>query len=166
MVGPGILRLAPTGKPWSVWIFHWTADGGAAEPDERVRHSWYVNLEAPLRFGPDAVYSTDRVLDVVIGPEGQHRIKDADKLEQAVLQGRFGATQADRIRADATAALADFATGDAWEFDRRWVDWLPDPSWPVPTLPDEWAGVPLAPELTRDDVSGAVVRRETHRPDA
>lgn len=166
--GPGILRLAPAGKPWSVWIFHWAADGSEAEPGAGVRHCWYVNLEAPLRFGPAAVYSTDRVLDVVIGTDGRHRIKDADELEQAVLQGRFSAEQAEQIRSDADAALAAFASGTAWEFDQRWVDWAPDPGWPLPPLPAAWSEFPPAPELATAAASGAseLPRRGTHRPTA
>ncbi len=140
--GSGTLRIAGTGDPWSVWIFHW--DVGTPQQ----RHSWYVNLEAPLRRGEAAVYTTDRVLDLVIGPQGEHRLKDEDELEQAVLQGRFTEPEARSFRADADACLAAFRHGD-WPFDDEWVNWMPPADWSVPELPAQWRDWPAATDIAQ-----------------
>ncbi|GLJ62587.1 hypothetical protein GCM10017576_27180 [Microbacterium barkeri] len=125
--GNGILRIAPTGTPWSVWLFWsgepWTFSG------------WYVNLEnAHLRAG-EATYSSDHVLDVWIDAAGHAQLKDEDELEEALVQGRIAPEEAAHIRRHAEAAIASFAAGD-WPFDPAWRDWRPDPSWTTPTLAD------------------------------
>lgn len=135
--GSGIVRIAATGEPWSVWIFHW--DVGTPQQ----RHSWYVNLEDPLRRDGNAVFSSDRVLDLIISPQGHHRMKDEDELEQAVWQGRFTDAEADSYRTDADAALAAFRN-HVWPFDNEWVNWEPPTDWPVPDLPAEWQHWPNA----------------------
>ncbi|MFT4235715.1 MAG: DUF402 domain-containing protein [Microbacterium sp.] len=132
--GGGILRIAPVGKPWSVWLFR---DGDEAS-------GWYVNLEsAHLRSG-SALYSGDHVLDVWIEPDGTIHMKDEDELVAAVEQGKLTETEADQIRANGEAAIASFQAGD-WPFDDEWWHWRPDPQWTTPDL----AWIDELPEATR-----------------
>ena len=123
--GNGILRVAPTGRPWSVWVF-WTDDGDL--------DGWYVNLEAPHRRDDCNVYTSDRVLDVDVDADGKHRRKDEDELLEAVRQGRFTAEQAAEFEADAAEVERVL---DAWgpPFCDGWERFAPDPAWPVPQLP-------------------------------
>ena len=58
--GPGILRIAPAGKPWSVWYF-WNDDGGF--------EGHYVNLELVHQrpvSGEPRVHTRDLTLDLWI----------------------------------------------------------------------------------------------------
>ncbi len=140
--GNGILRIAPAGMPWSVWLFWSEADG-----PEWVFAGWYVNLEnAHLRADRDT-YSSDHILDVEIEPDGTVSLKDEDEVVAALSQGRLTAEQASRIERHADAASASFRAGD-WPFDPRWQAFRPDPSWPLPELP--WLH-----ELVRDGGSSA-----------
>jgi hypothetical protein len=128
--GPGILRVAPTGKPWSVWFFRredGTADGV------------YVNIELPHRriAGEEAaVFTRDLVLDLWI--DAEHRgeedvwLKDADELDAAVDQGRFSPEQAEAVRVLADHAGADFIIDAAWPLDEGWDEWTPDGEADVP----------------------------------
>ena len=73
------LRIAPTGRPWSVWVFF---AGG-------VFSGWYINLERPHVRTERAVLTSDRVLDVVVSPDRTVALKDEDELAIAVAQGVF-----------------------------------------------------------------------------
>ena len=82
--------------------------------------------------------TSDHVLDVEIEPDGRISMKDEHELVAAVEQGRYTQQQADRFRADAEAAIADFHAATP-PYDQDWEDFTPDPAWPVPGLPPELA---------------------------
>lgn len=130
--GPGIVRIAPTGKPWSVWFFR--SAGG-------VPSGAYVNLELPhRRVGGDvpAVFSRDLVLDLWV--DAAHAgtedvwLKDADELAAAVDQGRFSAAQAEAIRSLADHAAREFISDGAWPLDEGWDRWMPDAAMDEPVV--------------------------------
>ena len=123
--GPGILRIAPSGVPWSVWLF-WD--------DDWAFEGWYVNLEAIHRREGNHLFSSDHVLDVWIDADGGIHMKDEDELEAAVEQGLFRASEGQQIEDDGRAALRTFRSG-GFPFDETWWDWRPDPVWERPALP-------------------------------
>lgn len=125
--GTGILKVAPTGEPWSVWCF-WNADGSF--------RGWYVNLEDAHQRDGDSVATQDHVLDLWIEPDRTVRWKDEDELEAAVVAGRFSADDAERFRTDARVVEEMVAAWSA-PFCDGWESWRPDPAWPVPELPAE-----------------------------
>ncbi len=121
-----VLRVAPTGKPWSVCLFFAEHTGEFA--------GWYVNLEKPhIREGHE-LHTQDHVLDVVIEPDRTMARKDEDELALAVEQRLFDPATAAAIEADAADAEAVVA---AWgpPFCDGWEDFRPDPAWPIPRLP-------------------------------
>lgn len=122
--GPGIVRVAPTGKPWSIWFFR--REDGSAD-------GAYVNIELPHRRidgAEAAVFTRDLVLDLWIDAEhvGEEDVwlKDADELRAAVDQGRFTPAQAEAVRAIADHAGADFIVDGTWPLGEGWQDWTPD----------------------------------------
>ncbi|MEN3584982.1 DUF402 domain-containing protein [Streptomyces sp. ZYX-F-203] len=130
--GTGVLKLARPGQPWSVWLF-W-------EPGWRFRQ-WYVNLEEPLTRRPDGVESEDHFLDISVRPDRTWRWLDEDEFAQAQRDGLMSAAQADRVRLAGREALRVIR---AWgpPFPDGWEDWRPDPTWPVPRLPEGWDRTP------------------------
>lgn len=125
----GALRFAAPGEPWSIWpwgeLGAWT--------------SWYVNLEKPLeasRLGYDYL---DHKLDLLLYPDGSHRWKDEDHLEDGVAMGNFSRDDAEAIREAGERVLARFQAG--WRPFEEWLEWRPDPSWGVPVLPEGWGDV-------------------------
>lgn len=138
--GPGVVRVAPAGRPWSVWFFR-RADG---TPDGA-----YVNLELPhRRLGGEApaVFSRDLVLDIWIDAEHEGTedvwLKDADELDEVTVQGRFTPEQAEAVRVLADHASREFIADGAWPLDEGWARWTPDAAMdsPVP-IPDTAAVV-------------------------
>lgn len=128
--GNGVLRIAPVGLPWSVWLFWSEATGADGE-----FAGWYVNLENAHERTNMATYSSDHVLDVEINAAGAIRLKDEDELEAAMTQGRIEAHEAEQINRHADAAITAFHDGH-WAFAREWIDWRPDPTWTIPQLFD------------------------------
>jgi hypothetical protein len=125
--GPGSLRVAPTGRPWSVWLF-WDEDGSFA--------GHYVNLElAHRRRGRDTA-TRDLTLDLWLEPSGELWLKDADELEVAVQVGRYSPEIAAEIRAVGEWARAELVEGADWPLDEEWTTFRPPAAWTVPSLPD------------------------------
>ena len=125
--GQGVLKVAPAGVPWSVWLFwhdDWSLD------------CWYVNLEHEHTRRGDVLVTQDHVLDLVVTPGGRVERKDEDELVAAVAGGRFSAEEADRYRDDARA-VEDVVRRWGSPFNDGWEHWRPDPSWELPQLPDD-----------------------------
>jgi hypothetical protein len=122
------LRIALTGRPWSVWVM-WTQGTGEFA-------GWYVNLERPHVRDARTVYTSDHVLDLVIEPDRTMTRKDEDELALAVTQGVFDATTAAAIEADAAEVEAVVA-GWGPPFCDGWERFRPDPGWPIPALHEE-----------------------------
>ena len=114
-----ILVSMRVGEPWSIW--HHFSPG--------PRH-WYVNFEEALgRHGRYLDYR-DHKLDLLAYPDGTTRLKDEDELEAAAALGLLDAAA---VRRDAERLLRERPWPTGWE------DFRPDPGWPIPTLPDDWA---------------------------
>ena len=94
--GEGILRIAPIGAPWSVWLF-W-------EPGWQFA-GWYINLEIPIRREGRHVYAVDHVLGIWVTPDHACHRKDEDELAAAVAQGVLSSEDAASITGK--AALFD-----------------------------------------------------------
>ncbi|MFF5145948.1 DUF402 domain-containing protein [Streptomyces sp. NPDC013157] len=130
--GTGVLKLARPGQPWSVWLF-W-------EPGWQFKN-WYVNLEQPLVRWGGGVDSEDYFLDISVHPDRSWQWLDEDEFAQAQQDGLMDAETAAAVR---TAGLAAVADVEAWEapFSSGWQHWRPDPSWAVPSLPEDWDRTP------------------------
>lgn len=114
------VALFRPGAHHSVWLFR---------QDDGSHAYWYVNFEQPLRRTPIGFDFCDEKLDLVVDVGGTWRFKDEDELEHAA---RMGLVDADAVRAEAERVLAQPPWPTGWE------DWRPDPSWPIPALPQGW----------------------------
>lgn len=139
--GPGILRIAPTARPWSIWVFG-EDDGSFA--------GHYVNLELEHRRRGHETATRDLTLDLWLEPSGELWLKDADEVEAATMAGRYTPAIADEIHAIAEWARVDLIQARAWPLDDEWTTWRPPAEWEVPTLPD----TPLVAEARRTTLPG------------
>lgn len=124
--GPGILRIAPTGVPWSIWYFR---------EDDGSFSGHYVNLELtherPVADDP-CLLTRDLTLDLWLGADGELWIKDEDELDSFTEAGRFTEKEAEVIRAAADRAREEVVLPRAWPLDEGWEDWSPLPEWDQP----------------------------------
>ncbi len=123
--GPGVLRVAPTGRPWSIWYF--------TDPTDGSFEGHYVNLELVHRR-PAAgrrVHTRDLILDLWV-EDGETWLKDADELASAVTAGRYTEEQGALVRDLADLARRELIEPRAWPLDEDWEDWRPPEEWDEP----------------------------------
>lgn len=129
--GPGVVREAPTGVPWSIWWF-WSDSG--------VFEGAYLNLELPHarpraldgRGGDVPVelartHSRDLALDLWIepGPDGAHELwlKDGDELDASVDQGRMSGRERVAVLSVGEHASRRLFDHGVEELLARWSSW-------------------------------------------
>lgn len=123
------LTLMRPGDPYSVWGM-W--DEGS---DELV--AWYVNLQEPFTRTAIGFDTMDHIIDIVVSPDlSTWEWKDLNEGELVVELGLAPRELLDEVRRNGEAVAELVERGDAWWTD--WRDWAPDPSWPVPSLPEGW----------------------------
>ncbi|MER6913635.1 DUF402 domain-containing protein [Streptomyces sp. NPDC000594] len=130
--GTGVLKLARSDEPWSVWLF-W-------DPGWKFK-SWYVNLEEPRTRWAGGIDSEDHFLDISVYPDRSWLWRDEDEFAEAQRAGLMSHRKARRVRAAGAAAVEVIR---AWgpPFADGWEHWRPDPRWRVPELPADWGSVP------------------------
>lgn len=127
--GHGVLMLQRPNESYAVWHF-WNGP-------ERAFAGWYLNLQEPFRRRPFGYSTQDLELDVWVPARGGWSFKDEELLDARVVEGRFTAADADRIRSLGTEIGAMLDKGDRW-WDESWTSWRPERSWRSPTLPGGW----------------------------
>jgi hypothetical protein len=144
-----LVRLKAPGATWTLeereWTqahvlsFAWPGAGAAVLHfwDEAWNPiCWYVNVEAPLERFEIGFDTFDHDLDVVIEPDrSSWRWKDEDDIVTGVELGVYTPDQAIGFRREAERALRRVLDREP-PFDREWADWRPDPTWPIPRLPE------------------------------
>ena len=75
---------------------------------------WYLNLQEPLRRTAVGYDTQDHELDVVVFPDGQWLLKDDEKMEQRIREGRYSAAEVVEIRALGARLAAMVDAGETW----------------------------------------------------
>lgn len=125
--GNGCLMIQVPGEHHAVWHF-W--DG----PD-REFVCWYLNLQTAFVRTPWGYDTQDLELDIVVGPDGSHVVKDDDVMDDRVSEGRYSAELVAWVRAYGDALVHRLESDGPW-WDRSWARWNPEPGWVDATLPD------------------------------
>ena len=128
--------LQRPGEAYAVWHF-W--DG----PDRRFA-GWYLNLQEPFRRTSVGYDTQDLELDVWIPVGEPWRLKDEEKLEQRVRDGRYTEEQAAATRALGPRSARCSDRGERWWSD-RWASFEPEPTWCAPSFPAGWEGARVPP---------------------
>jgi predicted RNA-binding protein associated with RNAse of E/G family len=123
-----VLTLTPPRANHSVWLF-WDRDWNLI--------AWYVNLQPPFRRTPHGVVTGDYLLDLMVTPDLRWSWKDEDEFEAVCTAGVFTDDERRGIREEGLR-MVERIESRQWPFDSEWPQWRPDPSWPVPALPDDW----------------------------
>lgn len=123
------LMLMHPDEAYSVMGF-WREDDGAFV-------CWYVNMQAPFSRTPVGFDTMDHVIDIVVSPDlGACQWKDLDEAERVVSLGLATRDMLDEVRAAGEEVIELIGRGEAWWTE--WRQWAPDPSWPIPALPEGW----------------------------
>lgn len=125
-----VVQIVSRGRAHATYAWWWAAT------EEHL--GWYVNLQEPLRRTRLGWDTMDQELDIEVSPDLRWRWKDEDKFEERVTLGYLTRAEADAVRREGEAVIADIEAGRP-PFDEPWPDWKPDQSWPIPSLPDDWA---------------------------
>jgi predicted RNA-binding protein associated with RNAse of E/G family len=116
LLPPGMLRIAPHGKPFEVF---------APVREEGGVLSWYVNFQRPLRRTSAGFDTMDETLDLLVAADcTSWQRRDEDELELAVSMGVYDEAHATRLLADCAAVEASLSRGHV-PWDHRWSDWAP-----------------------------------------
>jgi len=126
--GHGRIRLTIPGQRYSVLLF-WN--------DDDSLNRWYINLEEPLMRTKSGFDYVDQILDVILSPDfSSWHWDDEDELKEAVAAGLISPKKAQALYTDGQAVVRLLQTGKS--IFSNWVNWRPDPTWPVPVLPAGW----------------------------
>ncbi|MGE5464307.1 MAG: DUF402 domain-containing protein [Syntrophothermus sp.] len=99
--------------------------------------SYYVNFQLPFRRHQTAVDTLDLELDLVIHPDFSYKWKDEDDYQQAMTHGLILPEWSSAIESASDKVLERLEKRN-YPFDGSWRDWMPDPSWLPPRLPENW----------------------------
>jgi hypothetical protein len=96
---------------------------------------WYIDLIGPVRRRPFGFDFPEHGLDVVIPPDlSAWTWKDEDELEFGVQRGIYSRAEADELYEEGRRAVERVMSTERSYFE-RWLDWRPDPAWPIARLP-------------------------------
>jgi hypothetical protein len=124
------LILYRPGDAHSVWRYQ--------RADDQGLRMWYVNLEEPWTRTARGFDSRDHGLDVIVAPDlSSWSWKDEDEMERAIASGDLTAAEVAAYRAEGERAAGRIIRREP-PFEQDWTAWRPDPTWPVPTLPQDW----------------------------
>jgi protein associated with RNAse G/E len=138
-------------KDWNLAPFLWRTNRTLIllEPNRfySIRLNWhqdnnqfvgyYVNFQLPFqrsRFGFDTL---DLELDIVVQPDFSFEWKDVDDYEKGIEVGIILPEWAKEIE-NAKPEILGRLEKRHYPFDGSWLDWMPDPSWSPPRLPNDW----------------------------
>ena len=98
---------------------------------------YYVNFQLPSKRSHCGTDSLDLDLDIDVKPDLRFRWKDEDDYHKAVEQGVILPEWVQEIEKAKPEILARLEKRH-YPFDGSWLDWMPDPTWSPPTLPENW----------------------------
>lgn len=98
---------------------------------------YYINFQLPLERRDCAINTLDLDLDIVIHPDFSYEWKDINDYEKGIETGVILPEWVDEIEAS-KAEIFNKLKKRHYPFDGSWLDWMPDPKWSLPTLPENW----------------------------
>jgi len=98
---------------------------------------YYINFQVPFQRSRDGIDTLDLDLDLVIHPNFSYEWKDVNEYQKAI-DNR--AIPLDWIQEIDTAKqeILDKLEQRQYPYDGSWLNWMPDPGWSPPKLPENW----------------------------
>lgn len=98
---------------------------------------YYINFQIPFQRMHCGINTLDLELDLVIDPDMSSRWKDVEDYEMCIEAGMIlpeWMREIDKAKEDVSERIEM----RRYPFDGSWLDWMPDPSWEPPNLPEGW----------------------------
>lgn len=124
--GGSAIRILPAGC-WYSFDVEFDAD--------RRLVGYYVNFQTPVVRNASGFDTVDLVLDQVVSPSGEVKLKDMEDFKAAVSAGYIRPDMAKRVEGEAERLANAFRSRVQVPELARWTGWNPPSSWRVPTLP-------------------------------
>ena len=124
--GHGCLMVQRPDEHVAVWHF-W--DG----PDRKFV-CWYLNLQTAFVRSECGYATQDLELDILVFPDGSHLVKDAEVLDDRIVEGRYSPELVEWIRDYGEDLVRRLQSEGPW-WDRSWADWVAPAEWRDPARP-------------------------------
>jgi len=98
---------------------------------------YYINFQLPFQRSHDGIDTLDLDLDLVIQPDFSFRWKDEDDYQKAIDNGVITLEWTQEIEI-AKKEVLDKLEKRRYPYDGSWLNWMPDPGWSPPRLPENW----------------------------
>jgi len=98
---------------------------------------YYINFQVPFERTHCGVDTLDLDLDLIINPDLSFEWKDENDYQMAIEHGLITPIWMAGIES-AKPEIFDRLEKRQYPFDGSWLDWMPDPAWMLPTLPENW----------------------------
>ena len=107
------------------------------QADENRFLCYYVNFQIPFQRARIGFDTFDLELDIVIEPTYEWHWKDVDDYQRGIECGILLNEWTQEIDA-AKQEIFDKLKKRAYPYDGAWLNWMPDPDWSPPKLPEGW----------------------------
>ena len=98
---------------------------------------YYINFQLPFKRNNNSVDTLDLDLDLIINPDFSFEWKDEDDYQKAIDHGIIFPEWVQGIE-DAKKDVFARLEVRQYPFDGKWLNWIPNPNWTPPTLPENW----------------------------
>lgn len=98
---------------------------------------YYINFQLPYQRSHCGMDTLDLDLDLIINPDFGYEWKDIDDYEKGIETEIILPEWVEGIKT-AKQEIFNRLGKREYPFDGSWLDWLPDPTWSPPGLPDGW----------------------------
>jgi Protein of unknown function (DUF402) len=124
-----LLSILDPGKYYST-MFFW-------DHDSNNFLCYYINFQLPFQRRPYGIDTLDLDLDLIISPDFSYEWKDVDDYQKAIEHEVIFPEWIEGIEV-AKQEIFKKLEKSQYPFDGSWLNWLPDPNWSPPTLPENW----------------------------
>lgn len=98
---------------------------------------YYINFQLPYQRSHCGIDTLDLELDIDVNPDLSFEWKDVDDYQKGIKTGIILPEWVQGIEM-AKAEVLDKLEKRQYPFDGSWLNWMPDPSWSTPKLPQNW----------------------------
>ena len=98
---------------------------------------YYINFQLPFQRSHYGIDTLDLDLDLIIHPDFSYEWKDVDDYQKAIEYEIILPGWVQGIE-EAKSDIFNTLEKRQYPFDGSWLNWMPDPNWAPPKLPENW----------------------------